>query len=227
MVLTTLAFGFLVMCSCLVEGVHGNSNTNEMTRNKRRSLRPLATGATSRIIGGVDATRGRFPYNVALVDDFENLICGGVLVAPDVVLTVGHCEGDSKRAQIGRYNRAEVTEDFDDLRIDSHRKHPFQTGEGPFEFDLMKLSGSSSKSYVRLNSDPNLPKEGIESGLTAVGFGVTKFEAGEVTNFQLATFLQQVSLTYMPNEECEKSKDPDSPEEHMKWVRQNEVGSSV
>jgi V8-like Glu-specific endopeptidase len=41
----------------------------------------------SMIVNGHDAVPGRFPYFVALQH-----YGGGVLIAPDIVLTAGHCK---------------------------------------------------------------------------------------------------------------------------------------
>ena len=48
-------------------------------------------GPQTRIIGGTDAPRGRYPYFVSLLTAFRGRTCGGTLVAPDVVLTAAHC----------------------------------------------------------------------------------------------------------------------------------------
>ena len=131
-------------------------------RAKERRLRPHNLAPKPRVIGGVDAEEGRYPYNVALVDGFGYLICGGSLIAPDVVLTVAHCEGMT-RAQIGRYDMVEYQENsFDDLKIIFQYKHPFHTGYGPYEFNLLKLSGQSSRRYIKLNDDPNVPTPGLQ-----------------------------------------------------------------
>jgi secreted trypsin-like serine protease len=119
-------------------------------REKQRNL----------IIGGDDADFGRYPYNVALVDELGTLVCGGVLIAPDVVITISQCEG-AISAQIGRYNMEEATEPFEDIRVDSQFQHPFNTGNGAYEFLLLKLSNPSSSKYIKINEDPNLPVGGM------------------------------------------------------------------
>jgi secreted trypsin-like serine protease len=189
----------------------------QKTRSKKsRVLRPLEVKPATRVIGGVDAQQGRYPYNVALVDGFGRLICGGTLIAPDVVLTVSHCEGMT-RVQIGRYDMTTSSDNFDDLQIVFQIKHPFNTGYGPYEFNLLKLSASSTKPYIKLNGDPGLPRGDIENEVTAMGFGVIRFTDAAEDGYELASFLQEVDLRYVPNKECEKSKDPDHPEDYMKW----------
>jgi len=52
---------------------------------------PLHSGG-GRIVGGTDAQRGEFPHQIMLTRGVGgSLMCGGSLVAPDVVITAGHC----------------------------------------------------------------------------------------------------------------------------------------
>lgn len=46
---------------------------------------------TPQIVGGTDAAERRFPYYVAMYRQDNSFICGGSLIAPDVVLTAAHC----------------------------------------------------------------------------------------------------------------------------------------
>ena len=43
-----------------------------------------------RIVGGFPATAGEFPF---LVHGADGELCGGTLIAPDIVLTAAHCTG--------------------------------------------------------------------------------------------------------------------------------------
>jgi trypsin len=204
-----------VMVICKSESTAGVTQQQKIRREKSRVLRPVEDKPTTRVIGGVNAQKGRYPYNVALVDGFGNLVCGGTLIAPDVVLTVSHCEG-MMRVQIGRYDMTTRSDNFDDLQIIFQYKHPFNAGYGPYEFNLLKLNTSSSKPYINLNDNPLLPRGGIENEVTAMGFGVVRFTNSTENGYEIASFLQEVDLRYVPNEECENSSDPDHPEEYMR-----------
>ena len=53
---------------------------------------PMARGG-GRIVGGEEATPGEFPHQIMLLRGGVggSLMCGGSLVAPDRVITAGHC----------------------------------------------------------------------------------------------------------------------------------------
>ena len=53
---------------------------------------PLARGG-GRIVGGTEAAPGEFPHQIMLLRGGVggSLMCGGSLVAPDRVITAGHC----------------------------------------------------------------------------------------------------------------------------------------
>ncbi|KAL3823947.1 hypothetical protein ACHAXA_007918 [Cyclostephanos tholiformis] len=42
---------------------------------------------STRIVGGVEAQEGRYPYLVSLTSDGSDHFCGGTLIAKDTVLT--------------------------------------------------------------------------------------------------------------------------------------------
>ena len=76
--------------------------------------------------------------------------------------------------------------------------------EFPFDFMFLKLSGQSRKQYILVNDDNNLPSAQDNDELTVLGFGIT--EPGEPESE--ARILQEVKVAYIPNDICEKAKDP-------------------
>ena len=72
-----------------------------------------------------------------------------------------------------------------------------------FDFMLLKLKQQSSKVYVKLNENPDIPVGQRVDEVTALGFGTISTNSEEYPST-----LQQVELTYIDNDDCEKSKDP-------------------
>jgi secreted trypsin-like serine protease len=72
---------------------------------------------------------------------------------------------------------------------------------------LLKLNRQSTKTYIRMNDNPDLPSRAsstIRNNLITMGFGYTKY--GHSMSYP--DYLQEVSLSYVPNYVCERSKDP-------------------
>eukprot|EP00934_Nitzschia_sp_Nitz4_P004364 Nitzschia sp. Nitz4//scaffold232_size35869//9056//12145//NITZ4_007804-RA/size35869-processed-gene-0.17-mRNA-1//-1//CDS//3329543321//4354//frame0 len=157
-----------------------------------------------RIIGGRNAEKNRFPYIVSLIDIHGDHSCGGTLIAPDMVLTASHCQGSIARAHVGRYNRVDANDDYEDIDVLSPvYPHPEYSSEGfPHDFLLLKLARASTKPRAILNSDSSIPVGGIEDELTVVGFGNTIYGVSSQSHI-----LQEVNVSYIPNYICEQSKD--------------------
>ncbi|XP_064470584.1 trypsin-1-like [Ornithodoros turicata] len=72
---------FLHFLTCVLGGKLGANDGWKSTSN-----------ITGRIIGGVDALPGQFPWHIQFA--FPGYACGGSLIAVDVVLTAAHCVVD-------------------------------------------------------------------------------------------------------------------------------------
>ncbi len=60
---------------------------------RRNTSTDSVVNATGRIIGGAMVeSPERFPYYVSLVNGQYAHVCGGSLIAPDIVLTAAHCK---------------------------------------------------------------------------------------------------------------------------------------
>ena len=142
---------------------------------------------------------------VSLVNDSGIHVCGGSLITPDTILTAAHCAKGIHRAQIGRYNLGDDSENWDEFSVRSMTIHDqFSSSLGiRYDFMLLFIHGISNAGLVRLNSEASLPTRG--NPLHVIGWGKRNSEFF----FRLSNTLQEVKVQYEPNEDCMKSKSLD------------------
>jgi hypothetical protein len=136
--------------------------------------------------------------------------CGGVLIAPDLVLTAGHCWFDSQMTPtIGAYfysdsHRLDDDIHFETFTISAQIRHPrwVYVGEDEFIYDysIIKLNGQSSKQVIRVNRQDAIPHNGQE--VIAMGMG----DIDPYFDYR-PDVLQEVRLNTISNDRCEKSFD--------------------
>ncbi|KAL7483435.1 hypothetical protein ACHAW6_009081 [Cyclotella cf. meneghiniana] len=151
-----------------------------------------------RIINGDAATPDRYPYTASLVSSSRH-VCGGTLIAPDVILTAGHCSGFFSEVQIDRYDITADDGDYDYLMVEEHFAHPDFANIIQSDFALAKLYGRSFKSVVALNTDGDVPQD--DEYLTVMGWGVTV----EGVSSTQSDILREVQVQSMGNTECDGS----------------------
>jgi len=132
-----IVFAALLLCCCLRESV-----AFEQCGKK---------GADSRIVNGLPAGHGEFPWQISLqfapYAYFKRQhICGGTLIAPNYVLCAAHCFGSSKnpskfRVRVGEWhmNNADGTEtehEVESIQINSQYNKPHQVQN---DISLIKL----------------------------------------------------------------------------------------
>lgn len=177
------------------------------------------------IVGGTNAAQGRFPSFVALVNHDQETICGGTLIAPDVVLTAAHCRSaDLSFAMVGKYtyNVTDYSDGYEQINIQSphdmgatadymgrsgnaiadvigfvHPLHSYQ--ERTYDVMLLKLErpAATGTPLMKVNFDPAVPAQ--RSGgneITVIGMG--RLEVGGPK----PDVLQQVHLDFVPYDEC-------------------------
>eukprot|EP00542_Grammatophora_oceanica_P019071 CAMPEP_0194047494 /NCGR_PEP_ID=MMETSP0009_2-20130614/24998_1 /TAXON_ID=210454 /ORGANISM="Grammatophora oceanica, Strain CCMP 410" /LENGTH=599 /DNA_ID=CAMNT_0038693143 /DNA_START=287 /DNA_END=2086 /DNA_ORIENTATION=- len=177
-----------------------------MTENDEFTADGAAEINRNLIINGQEATRGRYPYMASLAKRGSHR-CGGTLITRDIVLTAAHCSNEFNQIQLGRHNindRDEVFENFVIQEKVSHPRHaPENLGENYidvdlFDFHLVKLWGRSDLEPVRVNLDPALPANAGDE-LWVMGWGSTD-TSGKLG--ALSGLLHDVSVNYIPNDEC-------------------------
>jgi len=150
---------------------------------------------SQRIVGGVEAAKGEFPFIVSLQGSYFGHFCGGSLIKKNWVLTAAHCVegGYLKNVVTGLINlkQTEGTEKFTVAQIIKHPK--WDKNNMDYDFALVKLSGDSKFTPVALNSQ----EVAGGAGLVTTGWGTTS-EGGSISNALL-----KVAVPAVTKETCE------------------------
>jgi cell division septation protein DedD len=175
------------------------------------------------IIGGSVASANDWPYFV----HFDSPACGGSLIAPDIVLTAGHCKLNFPSAygtvHVGQHDYGVDDDGSQQFRAIQHIRHPFYDDQlccgidndgnrfagVSYDFLIIKLDGQSTKQVVTLassssNDDSTSSSNGSSGTLTAgdelfvIGFG----DIDQATGFQIPNRLHEVTVNYLTNQQC-------------------------
>ena len=171
---------------------------------------PLAPiDATSKILGGVQAAPGAWPWIAALLsaDDpsvFYAQFCSGVLIDQSWVLTAAHCvQGMSAtkiQVAVGAYDLTKFTGSRTPVK--SIRIHPqFSSTSLYNDIALVELSVPSAIQPIALfsgESVDNTPPSLLGKLVTVLGWGV----ADSTTSWYYPEILRQVSLPVVADSTC-------------------------
>lgn len=168
------------------------------------------------IVGGTVADPDAYPYFVDIGG-----YCGGSLIAPDIVLTAGHCKPvgrlSSVPVRVGAYmtqkalkqlsyfdpNASDGSETFEIIEAVQHSKFQ-RLGEDDFYYDycLFKLKGQSSNPLVQINRDDNLPYP----DMSVLAMGMGNMDGGRPSR---PDKLRQVNLNVVKHRDCEAATSED------------------
>jgi len=150
-----------------------------------------------RIVGGEEAEKGRYPYQVALVSDWyagSGVHCGGSLVDKDWVLSAAHCKGALDRAIIGRHNFTDDNEMFEDIEIDYEVQHPDYLGGIDNDYLMVKLKKSSKYSTVLLDDGSADLSSGVDVNI--MGWGHHEWQGSK------SNVLMEIESDVVNNTDC-------------------------
>ena len=147
-----------------------------------------------RIVGGVNAADGEFPWAIALTTTSGFQFCGAAYVGDGFAITAAHCRvkpGDL--AVLGRVDlRTDAGEAFPVGSVATHANYNDQTSEN--DIALLKLLGDTSDFEGLLNTENVL---GANEDVVVVGWGLTE------ENGTPSPTLRKVSLRTVTNESCD------------------------
>jgi secreted trypsin-like serine protease len=161
--------------------------------------------ARAAVVGGTDAAPGRYPWMVALSRG-----CGGTLVAPDRVLTAGHCVEDLRiadlRVFVGARKRRRGGYRYDGVPVQAadvatHPGYRPLEGGGPVnDAAIVRLATPVlDVPPVKLAATGDTPLFAGGQDATVVGWGVTRTD---LRSAPLATTLQRGGLRILPERSC-------------------------
>ncbi|XP_070533196.1 suppressor of tumorigenicity 14 protein-like [Ptychodera flava] len=166
------------------------------------------TGASTRVVGGVNANLGDWPWQVSLQSSVNGIhFCGGALVAPDWVLTAAHCFDESRnpsnfQVQVGITQLATwaQTGTRQERTISQVIVHPsYDTAGTDYDIALMQLSSPVQlNDTVRLACLPTSIMEfDVGKYCVVTGWGLTDEDGSESPYV-----LQEASVPLMSNAKC-------------------------
>jgi hypothetical protein len=181
------------------DGIKGVIHKNEDPHEQREKKDSFGNMIQPRIVGGSNVARGDYPFFVR-IDHNHYPACGGSLVAPDVVLTAGHCMTetvDLLSVIVNGYHASyNLNDDQHPRLVEEMIRHP-EYSTTKFYNDVMFLRLDEpvyAIPYIELNRDSDQPRNGED--VTVMGLGALA-EGGDYPDV-----LQAVDLGVIDFETC-------------------------
>lgn len=157
----------------------------------------------SRIIGGANAPDGRYTFaQISLQlpkysNDDDAHECGGSLIAPDMILTAGHCKAYFSTVNLDRYDFDDPSDNYWNFDFDNMEVHPmFEANTFRYDFAVVKLNDVMPDAIpVVLNRNASFPVDGDR--LTVLGWGTTS-----ISPYVYPDTLQIANVFSISNDAC-------------------------
>ncbi|PVV04310.1 hypothetical protein BB560_001188 [Smittium megazygosporum] len=151
----------------------------------------------TRIIGGVDARPGVYPFAGTLVNYKHGTFCGSSLLSNRWLVTAAHCVYDLSPSDVKITLGSNTFNIAAGKPISEIKIHPnYSKATQRNDIAVIRLSSPVNLRTVKIATQP--PVRDGET-LRAVGWGLTDFKSSSP-----AETLQEVDLTTIPRDECRK-----------------------
>mmetsp|Transcript_1549 Transcript_1549/g.2944 ORF Transcript_1549/g.2944 Transcript_1549/m.2944 type:complete len:373 (+) Transcript_1549:429-1547(+) len=165
-----------------------------------------------RIVDGTRAKAGRYPYYTAIINEqlgvWNSLLCGGTLIAEDIVLSAAHCTdtGEADKVKVGAYGapgRGNDGEPYHVANIVKRVNHPkYNPNTLKYDVALYKIDRPVTNRYLLTNM-MKLDYDGKYKGTLKGGESMAVVGLGYLdNNGRFPAYLQEVSMSYVPNWNC-------------------------
>lgn len=157
----------------------------------------------SNVVGGDLAPRDRYPYLACVFRRTLRPTCGGSLIAPNLVLSAGHCAEVAVFIGLGVYNVDDAldpsNEEIELFEIIKTHVHPLYN-DRTLDYDLAIFELKSDSMYppVRFNKNAIVPTNG--DALTIMGWGAESFRDVQAGFYPWV--LHSATVTYMDQHLC-------------------------
>jgi len=190
---------------------------------KAAFLNAVTEGDPSRIIGGEPAPPGLYPWFVRFIyssnEDWAG--CGGMLVAPEIVLTAAHCvfpNTDLSASVLSVQVGAVCPEEADNcgvpmetINVKKALANPqYNDKTSDDDFAILQLATRSSLTPVEMDSGLVDSYSSSKNNLWAIGFGVVEQKGFLCLIFGIcpvASELMHAELSFVPRDECNANYD--------------------
>jgi MYXO-CTERM domain-containing protein len=151
----------------------------------------------SQIVGGTTAQTGDWPDAVAVLG--SNGTCTGTLIAPDVVLTAGHCAGIDPQQVIA--NTVDYSQDDGGVRVHVAKTTAYPNWQTSYDVAVLELASPIKDVAPRkIGTSCTFERFERQTAVRLVGFGATDM-AGRAGNTQL-----KEAMTAVLDPECTGGK---------------------
>merc|ERR1712136_524862 len=180
---------------------------NRQPRKVKRSLVELLVEPDAKIVGGTDAERGDWPWQIGygvISGSSFSIVCGGTLISTKWAITAAHCtvgaplDGTGSRVILGAHDIGSVDDtrkDFIVSELINHQQYDDSTYEN--DITLLKLAGEAV--YTAYIQPACLPTQGVQipvgTNCWITGWGETQAADTDV--------MQQASVPIVDNADCQ------------------------